>query len=621
MHDLFISYAREDADWIERFSAMLKSEGLVVWKDSSIPTGKSFGRVIEDAIANSRAVVVVWSHYSVESDWVRAEATEGLSRGILMPVRKDKTAPPLRFRTIQTIDLASWEFEPEYPAFKGLVGELRNLLQSPSGDTPSGEQRTEAAAHARTGTRRHLMVMAGVLLAAAVAGAFWFWNGAESRSRLSVELTAASRSVLDDLSARYKASRRYWRFFLAEEGGQSLVEESVLLALEAVNADATPEATAVLRESLVLLQRPLQEFGFAKATNSAEIAPGGARLAWSIRKGIKFLDTGDAANIRNLEFEGRVAGLAFLAGGEYLVAVGDGGALKVWNLATGKQLSAVEGRGGSTIGFAVDSGGSRIAVRQAGQVSVRSLPEGRQTAAIETDNFVNLSARQSLDLSPDGELLAFAPKEQLVVWDLGIGQERFRVTFDGQVSALSFVPGGKTLLAFSTDGEARLINLAYGDAKAFSVDGGVRLVRFSSAGNYLAFASAGRVRVAATDAPDRVLLEYGHADNVTEMRFSEDGRLIASAGQDGMVRVWDIAAVSELTRFAFQDQVLAVRFSNNGTTLTVIARSGQVGIWPVTYVDSTAEACRRLQRNLTPEEWRRHLHPQPYRKTCPRSQT
>ena len=78
MADIFISYAREDEAWVERFCELLKTDGLIVWKDSSIPTGKSFGRVIEEAIASSRAVVVVWSHYSIDSDWVRAEATEGL---------------------------------------------------------------------------------------------------------------------------------------------------------------------------------------------------------------------------------------------------------------------------------------------------------------------------------------------------------------------------------------------------------------------------------------------------------------------------------------------------------------------------------------------------------------
>jgi len=621
MHDLFISYAREDEAWVERFYEMLKSEGLVVWKDSSIPTGKSFGRVIEEAIASSRAVVVVWSHYSIESDWVRAEATEGLRRGILMPVRRDKSAPPLRFRTIQTIDLANWTFESDFPAFRRLVEELKHLMQSPPANQAATEQRPgDQPAAARSGARRNLPAIAGVLLTAAIAGALWIWNGAEERSQLSLELTAASVAGLEEVAAGYRKSGKYWSFFLADEGGQPLIEKSVLLALEAVQAEASAEATEALRDSLVLLQRPLREFGYSRATGSAQIAPGGTRMAWSTRRGIRLLDTEDEANNRELEFDDRVAGLAFLADGEYLLAVGVKGELKVWNLATGKQVSAIAGNGENTIGFALDSAGSRVAVRQPGLINVRELPGGRPVASIETGRFVNLSARQSLDLSPDGGTLAFAPEDQVVVWDLEQGRERFRISFGAHVSALSFDPAGGVLLAFSANGEARLISPAYGDAKEFVLDGGARLVRFASQSGYLAYASAGRIRVAANADPAKVILEYGHADNIVDMRFSHDGSLVASAGQDGMVRVWDIAAAREIIRFGFKDQVLAVRFSADGETLTVIARSGRVGVWPLAYEDPVAEACRGLRRNLTPEEWRHHLGSMPYRKTCTESE-
>jgi hypothetical protein len=37
-------------------------------------------------------------------------------------------------------------------------------------------------------------------------------------------------------------------------------------------------------------------------------------------------------------------------------------------------------------------------------------------------------------------------------------------------------------------------------------------------------------------------------------------------------------------------------------------------LWPD---DLVAEACARLTRNLSPEEWRQYLGDEPYRKTCP----
>jgi hypothetical protein len=37
----------------------------------------------------------------------------------------------------------------------------------------------------------------------------------------------------------------------------------------------------------------------------------------------------------------------------------------------------------------------------------------------------------------------------------------------------------------------------------------------------------------------------------------------------------------------------------------------------MSHKDLIDEACARLTRNLTPEEWRQYLGDEPYRKTCP----
>ncbi|MCP5444938.1 MAG: hypothetical protein H6968_18065 [Chromatiaceae bacterium] len=98
------------------------------------------------------------------------------------------------------------------------------------------------------------------------------------------------------------------------------------------------------------------------------------------------------------------------------------------------------GSGENTIDFALNASASRIAVRQAGLVTVLELPGGRKIAKIDTDRFVNLSAYQSLDLSPDGTLLAIALKDEVVIWDLEKGEERFRIAVGQRVSGLGFDP-------------------------------------------------------------------------------------------------------------------------------------------------------------------------------------
>jgi hypothetical protein len=59
--------------------------------------------VLQSELDKARAVVVVWSSHSVASRWVKAEAGEGLRRGILVPVLVDASLPPLGFRNILTV--------------------------------------------------------------------------------------------------------------------------------------------------------------------------------------------------------------------------------------------------------------------------------------------------------------------------------------------------------------------------------------------------------------------------------------------------------------------------------------------------------------------------------------
>ncbi len=71
--------------------------------------------------------MVLWSKSSVRSRWVRAEAQEGASRGILVPVLIERVKIPLAFRTIQASDLIGWEGSPT-PDFQRLVADISALI-------------------------------------------------------------------------------------------------------------------------------------------------------------------------------------------------------------------------------------------------------------------------------------------------------------------------------------------------------------------------------------------------------------------------------------------------------------------------------------------------------------
>ena len=101
--DIFISYASPDRDRVAPIVAALESEGWTVWWDRKIEAGTAYDREIQESLEAARCVVVVWTESSLESDWVLAEANEGLERGILIPILLEPIRPPLAFRRIQSV--------------------------------------------------------------------------------------------------------------------------------------------------------------------------------------------------------------------------------------------------------------------------------------------------------------------------------------------------------------------------------------------------------------------------------------------------------------------------------------------------------------------------------------
>ena len=61
MADIFISYAREDRQKAEQLAHALECQGWSVWWDRTIPTGKSFDKVTQEALDAAQCVVVLWS--------------------------------------------------------------------------------------------------------------------------------------------------------------------------------------------------------------------------------------------------------------------------------------------------------------------------------------------------------------------------------------------------------------------------------------------------------------------------------------------------------------------------------------------------------------------------------
>jgi WD40 repeat protein len=61
--------------------------------------------------------------------------------------------------------------------------------------------------------------------------------------------------------------------------------------------------------------------------------------------------------------------------------------------------------------------------------------------------------------------------------------------------------------------------------------------------------------------------QLGHSQEVIRVAFSPDGHVLASASQDGAVKLWDVATGRELRTLGKPDFIFSVAFSAGGRIL------------------------------------------------------
>lgn len=278
----------------------------------------------------------------------------------------------------------------------------------------------------------------------------------------------------------------------------------------------------------------------AFSSNGRWMATGSGRKFEAGDTAVRVWDVASGQVLHRLAVPGvyGVQTIKFNPANDRVASDGDQETVKVWDAATGKELHALGGSfRGNIFGLAFSPDGRLLAsAGEYGGVTINDAESGRELQRWK-------HRAKSLVFSPDSRWIALGLLQQIKLIDVATGAElRTLAPHSSLVQALAVSPDGRLLASQSFGDKVKLWDVNSG-REALVLEEGADALAFSPDGRLLATARKLSAEVKLWDVKTgrKTLTLSGHNDEVRDVAFSSDGRLLMSGGMDGSIRLWEVA--------------------------------------------------------------------------------
>lgn len=402
----------------------------------------------------------------------------------------------------------------------------------------------------------------------------------------------------DAATKELRNAQRAQSIFLAEKSQQETdrgdAATGILLALAALPREIAdpndrpfmPEAALSLYSALGELHESTELKGPEGPVNSASFSGDGTKLVTASNDGTaRIWDAASGKELTVLQgHERAIRSAAFSPDGTKVVTASEDNTARLWDAASGKQLAVLQGHEDSIFSAAFSPDGTKVVTASIDDTArLWEVTSGNELAVLRGHDDDVFSAA----FNPDGTMVVTASYDETAkLWDAVTGMElRTLSGHEDEVNSAVFSPDGTKVATTSVDKSARLWDVATGKELAVLLghEGWINSALFSADGTKVVTASAdhtARVWQAATGKELAVL--RGHEDEVVSAMFTSDGAKVVTAAKDKTARLWDAASGKEsVVLRGNQVEISSARLSPDDTRVITTCENGSAHLWKV----------------------------------------